>query len=275
MFRSVTSNVSDLSAFVANGHHTLHPVSSSLPKIPYIGFSPVRLQTGHPPPPSRPTTCPPLIGGCSSHDTVNPNAPHWVGAGAARHEHSGPEALGSPSGCVVPSGHRLLRPHPPLSASPDDFGFPPYTPGLCFPAKAQSFPILLCVSFLPCRLPYPGGRAAFDCSSPPALAFTTFALARHPQYSTQKSVHAWGAFRGSKVRFMLRPGRLLALHRQGRLRPSFHPMSHLRGTSDITTRANSQFPRPIFHRLDTQPYGLQANGATVAPTPVGCETVSK
>ena len=28
-------------------------------------------------------------------------------------------------------------------------------------------------------------------------------------------------------------------------------------TSSITTRANSQFPRPDFHRLDTQPYRLR------------------
>src|SRR3982750_2738119 len=41
---------------------------------------------------------------------------------------------------------------------------------------------------------------------------------------------------------MLRPGQLLALHRQGRLRSSFHPMSRLSGTSNMTTRANRQFP---------------------------------
>jgi hypothetical protein len=26
----------------------------------------------------------------------------------------------------------------------------------------------------------------------------------------------------------------------------------------MTTRANSQFPRPDFHRIDKQPYGLRA-----------------
>ena len=100
MCRPVTSNVSVLSDFVANGHQAMQPVSSSLPKIPYVGFSPVRLQTGHPPP---------------------------------------------------------LRPHPPLWISLDDFGSRTYTPSLCLPAKTQSFPNLLCVSLLPCRLPYPGG----------------------------------------------------------------------------------------------------------------------
>jgi hypothetical protein len=33
-------------------------------------------------------------------------------------------------------------------------------------------------------------------------------------------------------------------------------ISHLIEESNITTWVNSQFPRPDFHRLDTQPYGL-------------------
>ena len=63
--------------------------------------------------------------------------------------------------------------------------------------------------------------------------------------------------RGCKVRFMLRPDELLALLRQGRLRSSFHLLGHPSGVSSITTRANNQFPRPDFHRLDKQPYRLQ------------------
>jgi len=186
MFRPVTSDVSVLSDFVAKGHQTMHSVSSSLPKIPYVGFSPVRLQTGHPPPPSRPATQRPLIGGCSPRGTTDPDAPLNVGAGAARHGRSGPEALGSPSGCVVPSGHRLLRPHPPLWVSLGDFGSCTYTPSLCRQAKAQSFPNLLCVSLLPCRLPYPDGPSGPDgWAHPLALAFALFERARHPRCSTQ------------------------------------------------------------------------------------------
>lgn len=52
MFRSVTSIISAVSSFVANGHQILHHVSCSLSKIPYIGFSPVRLQTDIQPRPS-------------------------------------------------------------------------------------------------------------------------------------------------------------------------------------------------------------------------------
>jgi hypothetical protein len=52
MGRSMTSNVSALSGFVANGHQTVHDVSFCPSEIPYGGFSPVRLQTGLGPSPS-------------------------------------------------------------------------------------------------------------------------------------------------------------------------------------------------------------------------------
>jgi hypothetical protein len=52
MLRPMTSNVSALSSIVANGHQTVHPVSSAPSKIPYGGFSPVRLQAGCQPRPS-------------------------------------------------------------------------------------------------------------------------------------------------------------------------------------------------------------------------------
>jgi len=46
MIRPMTSNVSALSGIVANGHQAIHFVSSAPSKIPYGGFSPVRLQAG-------------------------------------------------------------------------------------------------------------------------------------------------------------------------------------------------------------------------------------
>ena len=54
---------------------------------------------------------------------------------------------------------------------------------------------------------------------------------------------------------------LLALHRQGRLHSSFHLLGHPSEVSSITTRAHNQFPRPDFHRLDSQPYRLHAKAA--------------
>ena len=44
MIRPMASNVSALSGIVANGHQAIHFVSSAPSKIPYSGFSPVRLQ---------------------------------------------------------------------------------------------------------------------------------------------------------------------------------------------------------------------------------------
>src|ERR1039457_6088151 len=95
--------------------------------------------------------------------------------------------------------------------------------------------------------------------SPPALAFTQCeegsASANIPPEvgSRRGDISGLTAFR-----LTLRPGSLLVLHRQGRLRSSFPPMSHLTGTSNMTTRPNSQLPRPDLHRLDTQPYGLHS-----------------
>ncbi len=45
MIRPMAYNVSALSGVVANGHQAIHFVSSAPSKIPYGGFSPVRLQT--------------------------------------------------------------------------------------------------------------------------------------------------------------------------------------------------------------------------------------
>jgi hypothetical protein len=55
MFRPVTSIVSALSSGVANGHQTLHLVSSAPSKIPYGGFSPVLCGAPHR---MRGTACP-------------------------------------------------------------------------------------------------------------------------------------------------------------------------------------------------------------------------
>ena len=77
---------------------------------------------------------------------------------------TGPEALGSASGYAVPSRHRLLRPHPRLSAPPgvlssSSAGSSPRGPG------AERVPAFVCESFRPCHLPYPGrpgGQGRFD-----------------------------------------------------------------------------------------------------------------
>jgi hypothetical protein len=158
MFRPATSVVSTLSGFVANGRQTLHHVSFSPSKIPYGGFSPVRLQTELAP------------GHLRCLAAYRPAAVLWALPGVApqgnrRTESAcgqgpsgpfGPEALGSASGCSVPLRHRLLWPHPSFSALPASLWFS--LSGLClFTARAEKVPDLSCVSVDPCRLPYPGG----------------------------------------------------------------------------------------------------------------------
>ena len=230
-------------------------VSSPLSKIPYVGFSPVRLQTGCL---TATFTLSSLYAVTSSGSACTRSQPLRVGSRGRLPEHAGPEALGSPAGYSVPPGLRLLWPHPSLSVSPADFTFSAYTAGLCLTAEAEGFPNLLCMSFFPCRLPYPGGPdGGFDCSRSVRISLRLSEPGSASNEIPRKSVHARVRFRGGKVRFMLRPGKLLALHRQGLLRSSFHPTSHLLEMSSITTRVNSQFPRPDSHRLDTQHYGLR------------------
>src|SRR5262245_24951644 len=53
----MTSDVSALWSIVANSHQTLYLVSPTPSKIPYGGFSPVRLQTRLTPRPPSPAPC--------------------------------------------------------------------------------------------------------------------------------------------------------------------------------------------------------------------------
>jgi hypothetical protein len=193
MGRSAASVVSALSGFGANGRQTVHHVSSPLPKIPYGGFSPVRLQTELLPRPSRLAFADPLIRGRS----------RW-----------GPGIWWRPS--VEASG----RPHRPPAQRPlarrrvmlsrqviayyDLIRGPAALPPISFSlyggslpaAKPQRFPAFLCVSFRPCRLPYPAGRRGFaTVPIPSALAFAQHRQARHPALSTQP-VSAWSTLSG-------------------------------------------------------------------------------
>ena len=155
MIRPMTSSVSALSGIVANGHQAMHLVSSAPSKIPYGGFSPVRLQT-------RLTPRPPSPGCLSGLWAVTvgisfPGVLSVVGLSSNRHRElltstAGPVALGSPFGYSVRTVHRLLWPHPRLWASvPASWLFPtrPRTPEV-----PQFTPR---VFFGSCRFPYPGG----------------------------------------------------------------------------------------------------------------------
>ena len=89
-----------------------------------------------------------------------------------------PEALGSPSGSVVPMGRRLLRPHPSLCIPPRGLwirnggGF---TQGTRLEVGIQRVPNLLRWTGLTCRLPYPGGpKGARGCCFPSGVSLHPF-----------------------------------------------------------------------------------------------------
>jgi hypothetical protein len=112
MIRPMTSNVSTLSGIVAKGHQAIHFVSSAPSKIPYGGFSPVRLQTGCQPRPSLPLQ---LIRG-HSRDLLRARL-FRSRTSVRRHSrlltpHTHPVALGSADGYSVRQPLRLLWPHP-------------------------------------------------------------------------------------------------------------------------------------------------------------------
>ena len=125
----MTSSVSVVSDFVANGHQIMPNDSCSPSKIPYSGFSPVRLQTGIQP---RPSSAPPELKRKTRIPSGKTNLyaakvqvsppivldPPRQFSGAVNRELSRPEALGSPEGYAVPPSLCLLWPHLKLSVSP-------------------------------------------------------------------------------------------------------------------------------------------------------------
>jgi hypothetical protein len=287
--RPVTSDVSVFSDFVAKGHQAMHHVSSSLSKIPYGGFSPVRLQTGCQPRPS------PHRDGLSAKPASPVPRPTYTGPQPAarrgvtprqdagtpviepklkRHSPPPPPALQSRGpwlarGFCCPAGSSLtmascetLAPLPATYAlyagsSPD---------GLVW-AGSERFPNLLRLSLpaVPPSVPRWTDRVPVAVPSSVALAFTFFAEARHPHVSPavgsrggcvtrlQSSLHATA--RQDCWPFTDKDGYTRAFAR--RVAP--------KRASGITMRANSQFPQPDLHRQDMRPYGLHAKDAKEVP----------
>src|SRR5438128_6165195 len=96
MIRPITSNVSALSSVVANSHQAIHFVSSAPSKIPYGGFSPVRLQAGcqKRPSPSRDDFDDPTVA-CSAMHVYFRNRTCVRRHASPRMPHTCPAALGS------------------------------------------------------------------------------------------------------------------------------------------------------------------------------------
>jgi hypothetical protein len=164
MFRPVTSNVAALSGIVAHGHQAMHFGSSTPSKIPYGGFSPVRLQTRLTPrPPSQ--ACQRLLIGrhCGylrpwrfirSRTCVQ-------AAPATSDGHRGSSGPWLPNRLCCPAGSSLtMATCAPLSATQRLMY---YTVGLRDqPASRRGSPIYSASPFTPCRRPYSGGP--HDCT---------------------------------------------------------------------------------------------------------------
>jgi hypothetical protein len=176
MIRPTTSDVSALSGSVANSRQAIHFGSSAPSKIPYGGFSPVRLQAGCQPRPSSPS------GGFDAA-TVEISSVRVLfrnRACARRHAslltpHTRPVALGSASGFAVRQPHRLLWPHPSFCAAP-----PVSSIMADGPVAAQKVPTFICQSLMTCRRPYSEGSRNRARIQTPGLAFAHLEGARQP-----------------------------------------------------------------------------------------------
>jgi len=161
-------------------------VSSSLSKIPYVGFSPVRLQTDLQPRSSPVVVEPRPAYTWPTVQALCPCDPFGYVCRGVCSGRVGPEALGSPVGYVVPSGHRLLWPHPSLSVSPVDLCIRQQV--FVFRRRSRGSPI-----YSACPSPRATSRTPADRAScnwlflrAPIVAFALFAWARHPHIHTSR-----------------------------------------------------------------------------------------
>ena len=163
MIRPMTSSVSTLSGIVANGHQAIHFVSSAPSKIPYGGFSPIRLQTRfRPRPPSRACRCSLRSRHCRYLDSgrfVRSGSCDQSAPRTSDHDRgsSGPWL---PDKLYCPAGSSLtMTTSAPLTATQRLMSYSAKLRGQ--PANRRGSPIYSASPFTPCRRPYSGGSN--DC----------------------------------------------------------------------------------------------------------------
>ncbi len=163
MIRPMTSSVSALSGIVANGHQAIHFVSSAPSKIPYGGFSPVRLQTRLTPRPPL-QACPrPLIGRHCRY--LRPgrfirNGPCGQSAPRTSDHDRGSSGPWLPSRLYCPASSSLtMATSAPLSATQRLMDYSARPRDLL--ASPRGSPICSDSPFAPCRRLYSGGSS--DC----------------------------------------------------------------------------------------------------------------
>jgi hypothetical protein len=217
MFRAMASGVSALSGFGANGHQLLHSVSSSPSKIPYGGFSPVRLQTGLQPPPSSPGVRPTAYRRPESRSSTATLAPQGAIAGPSRRW------------AAVPGDRPVQRPlarwRVMLSRRVNAYyglirGSRPLPPTYALrrpvfasrPRPGDSLLSSACPSVRAvCRTP--ANRVVRSASKSTRNSLRPFVRGSASAVPTQKVGSRVVVYRGCTVRLMLRPGPSLALHR--------------------------------------------------------------
>jgi hypothetical protein len=261
MIRPMTSNVSTLSGCVANGHQAIHFVSSAPSKIPYGGFSPVRLQTRLTPRPPSQEFAPLLIGRhCRylvSRRFVRSRSCDQAAPRTSDHdrESSGPWL---PDRLYCPARSSLtMATSAPLSATQRIMDYSVRSRD--HPASRRGSPIYSASPLTPCRGPYSGG----------------------PSNRIRRCLHRW--FRLHQIRTgsaTTHPTNPERVGRVTKLQPSLNvtawrPCSPCSGQDfycrafmgRVTPRspvgyywmAHRHLPSPGFHRLDCQPYGLRTN----------------
>ena len=261
MFRPVTSVVSALSGCVANGHQTLHFVSSAPSEIPYGGFSPVRLQTRFTPRPPSPVGFHRLIGRHCRYlrprRLVRSRACAQAAPRTSDHDRgsSGPWL---PNRLYCPVGSLLtMATSAPRLTTQRLMDYPVRLRDQ--PARRRGSPIYPASPFSPCRCPYSGGPN--DCA--------------------RRCLHRWCGLRhfrpGSATTSPAFPNRVgRVTKRQHSLdaaawrdcSPCFGQGFYDRacvGPVALTPHvgydwmAHRHLPSPDFHRLDCQYYGLQTD----------------
>ena len=268
MFRSVTSKVSAVSSIVANGHQIMHHVSCSPSKIPYIGFSPVRLQTDIQPRPSlkgarvkredRMQRTPPSLYAAKAASSISYSHLGIHGGDILRtaSQSRGPWLA---KGLCCPLRSSLTT----ASSAPLDASFrliffvrPVFAlrPPLGWQRGVPQFNPRISLNVPPLR-PRRSKRLHMAVPSPFAPAFAIPAQARRTQRHPRR--FSGGQFNeAAEFTSCYGPKRCLPDSGTDYYFRAFPSISHLLEKSNITTWVNSQFPRPDFHRLDTRPYGL-------------------
>jgi len=260
MFRPMTSNVSALSGCVANGHQTLHFVSSAPSEIPYGGFSPVRLQTRFTPrPPSRAHPHPLISRHCGylrPRRIVRSRACAQAAPRTSdpRHGSSGPW-LPDRLCCPARSSLTMATSAP----RPATQRLMPYSVRLRDrPASRRGSPIYPASPFSPCRRPYSGGPhdclrrclhrryglRPFRTGSATTSPTIPDPVGRVTKLQRSLDATAWRnclPCSGQDVYDRACVGPVIPTPHVG-----YHWMAH------------RHLPSPDFHRLDWQPYGLQA-----------------